>query len=333
LIDPTEATPLGRTALKVTRVGLGTAPLGGLYAPVTAADADATVERAWQLGVRLFDTAPLYGHGLSERRVGTALARRPREQLVLATKVGRLLRADAPPDDSQLSGGLERWPEVPPVNPVFDFSYDGVMRSLAESLERLGLDRVDVLHIHDPDEHFGQALEGAYRALDRLRTERTIGAVGAGMNQVEMLVRFAQAADFDCFLLAGRYTLLDQSALTRLLPLCLERGIAVILGGVYNSGILADPRPGATYDYGVAPTELLERVRRIGAVCARHDVPLKAAALQFPLAHPAVTSLLLGPRSVAELEENFTLLRVELPPELWSDLRVERLLPDEAPTP
>ncbi len=333
MIDPTQARPLGRTALTVTRVGLGTAPLGGLYAPVAATDADATIERAWQLGVRLFDTAPLYGHGLSERRVGAALAQRLREELVLATKVGRLLRADAPPDDSQLSGGLERWPDVPPVNPVFDFSYDGVMRSLAESLDRLGLDRVDVLHIHDPDEHYEQALEGAYRALDRLRAERTIGAVGAGMNQTEMLVRFARAADFDCFLVAGRYTLLDQSALGELLPLCLERGIAVIVGGVYNSGILADPRPGATYDYSVAPPELLERVRRIADICARNDVPLKAAALQFPLGHPAVTSLLLGPRSVAELEENLALLRVELPPRLWSELRREQLLPDEAPTP
>lgn len=333
MIEPAEATPLGRTALTVTRVGLGTAPLGGLYAPVSDEAARATVERAWELGVRLFDTAPLYGHGLSERRVGAALAGRPRDEFVLATKVGRLLRADAPPDDSQLSGGLVRWPDVPPVNPVFDFSYEGVMRSLAESLERLGLDRVDVLHIHDPDEHYEDALHGAYRALDRLRAERTIGAVSAGMNQAEMLVRLAREAEFDCFLVAGRYTLLDQSALTELLPVCLEHGIAVILGGVYNSGILADPRPGATYDYSSAPPELLKRARRIAAICERHDVALKAAALQFPLAHPAVTSLLLGPRSVAELEENLALLRLELPTELWVELQRQGLLPAEAPTP
>jgi D-threo-aldose 1-dehydrogenase len=317
----------------VTRVGFGTAPLGGLYAPVSDEVARATLVRAWELGLRFFDTAPLYGHGRSERRVGAALAGRPRDELVLATKVGRLLRAGAPPDDSRLSGGLDRWPDAPPVNPVFDFSYDGILRSVAESLERLALDRVDVLHIHDPDEHYEEALAGAYRALDRLRAEGTIGAVGAGMNQAEMLVRFAREAEFDCFLVAGRYTLLDQSALAELLPLCLERGVAVILGGVYNSGILAEPRPGATYDYSVAPPQLLERARRIAGVCERHDVPLKAAALQFPLAHPAVTSLLLGARSVAELEENLTLLRIELPAELWTELRRERLLPAEAPTP
>jgi D-threo-aldose 1-dehydrogenase len=333
LIDPAEATPLGRTALMVTRVGLGTAPLGGLYAPVSDEVARATLVRAWELGLRFFDTAPLYGHGRSERRVGAALAGRPRDELVLATKVGRLLRAGAPPDDSRLSGGLDRWPDAPPVNPVFNFSYDGVLRSVAESLERLGLDRVDVLHIHDPDEHYEEALAGAYRALDRLRAEGTIGAVGAGMNQAEMLVRFAREAEFDCFLVAGRYTLLDHSALAELLPLCLERGVAVILGGVYNSGILAEPRPGATYDYGVAPPQLLERARRIAGICQRHDAPLKAAALQFPLAHPAVTSLLLGARSVTELEENLALLRIELPAELWTELRREGLLPAEAPTP
>ena len=333
MIDPAEATPLGQTGLTVTRVGLGTAPLGGLYAAVSEEEAQATVARAWDLGLRLFDTAPLYGHGVSERRVGAALDGRPRDEFVLATKVGRLLRADAPSDGSQLSGGLERWPDIPPVNPVFDYSYDGVMRSVVESLERLGLDRIDVLHIHDPDEHYEAALDGAYRALDRLRAERTIGAVGAGMNQTEMLVRFAREAEFDCFLLAGRYTLLDQSALDELLPLCRDRGIAVILGGVYNSGILADPRPGATYDYSRAPPELVERARRIATVCEQHGAPLKAAALQFPLAHSAVTSLLLGVRSVAELEENLALLRLDLPPELWQGLRDDGLLREDAPTP
>jgi D-threo-aldose 1-dehydrogenase len=332
-MEPSTPARLGRTGLTVTRVGLGTAPLGGLYEPVDDEAAEGTIERAWQLGIRFFDTAPLYGHGLSERRLGRALAGRPRAEFVLATKVGRLLRADAPPDESQLSGGLERWKDVPPVNPVFDFSYDGVLRSIEESLERLGLDRVDVLYIHDPDEHYEQALASAYPALDRLRSEGTIGAVGAGMNQSEMLVRFAREADFDCFLLAGRYTLLDQSALAELLPLCVERGIAIVLGGVYNSGILADPRPGGFFDYSFAPCELVERAQRLRAVCARHRVPLKAAAIQFPLAHPAVTSLLVGPRSVAELEDNLALLRVDIPAALWDDLRAEGLLPQEAPTP
>jgi D-threo-aldose 1-dehydrogenase len=332
-MEPSTPARLGRTGLSVTRVGLGTAPPGGLYERVEDKPAEEMIERAWHVGIRFFDTAPLYGHGLSERRLGRALAGRSRGEFVLATKVGRLLRADAPPDKSQLSGGLERWKGVPPVNPVFDFSYDGVLRSVEESLERLGLDRIDVLHIHDPDEHYEEALTGAYPALDRLRSEGTIGALGAGMNQSKMLVRFAREADFDCFLLAGRYTLLDRSALAELLPLCVARRIAIVLGGVYNSGILADPRPGATFDYSVAPRELVERAQRLQAVCARYCVPLKAAALQFPLAHPAVTCLLVGPRSVAELEENLALLRFDIPAALWDDLRAEGLLPHEAPTP
>jgi D-threo-aldose 1-dehydrogenase len=333
LADPAARIQLGKTCLHVTRVGLGTAPLGGLYTAVAEEQAVATVRRAYDGGLRLFDTAPLYGHGLAERRVGIALHDFPRDDVVLATKVGRLLRADAPPDRSQLSGGFERWPAAPPVNPVFDFSYDGVLRSVEESLERLGLDRVDVLHIHDPDDHGEEALAGAYRALDRLRSEGTIRAVGAGMNQADMLVHFARGAAFDCFLVAGRYTLLDQTALGELLPLCLERGIAVILGGVYNSGILADPRPGATFDYAPAPAELVERALRLEAVCRRHGAGLKAAALQFPLAHPAVTSLLVGARSPDEVDEDLALLRTPLPPELWDDLRRERLLPEEAPAP
>jgi D-threo-aldose 1-dehydrogenase len=328
-----ERIPFGRTRLTVTRVGLGTAPLGGLYSGVDEGTALETIRRAFDAGVRFFDTAPLYGHGLAEQRVGRALSERPRDELVLATKVGRLLRSDAPPDDSQLSGGFDRWPAAPPVNPVFDFGYDGVMRSVEESLERLGLDRVDVLHIHDPDEHEQDALDGAYRALARLRSEGVIAAVGAGMNQAEMLVRFARAADFDCFLVAGRYTLLDQSALRELFPLCLERGIAIVLGGVYNSGILADPRPGATFDYSPAPPELVERAQRLDAVCRRHGVPLKAAALQFAAAHPAVTVLLLGARDPHELDESLSLLDAPVPSELWDDLRRERLLPEQAPTP
>jgi D-threo-aldose 1-dehydrogenase len=332
-MEPTESAPLGGTGLNVTRVGVGTAALGGLYEVVSDAAARATVDRAWELGLRFFDTAPLYGHGLAEERLGAALARRPRGELVLSTKVGRLLRAGAPPDESQLSGGLERWPGARAVNPVFDFSYDGVLRSVEESLDRLGVDRVDVLHIHDPDEHYDEALHGAWRALDGLRSDGTIAAVGAGMNQWELLARFAREAAFDVFLLAGRYTLLDQSALTELLPLCLERGVALVVGGVLNSGILADPRPGATYDYSLATPALVDRARRLDAVCRRHGAPLKAAALQFPLAHPAVTALLLGPRSVAELEEDLALLRLELPAELWLELRAEGLLRTDAPTP
>ncbi len=332
-MDPLERVPLGRTGLRVTRLGLGTAPLGNLFRPVADAEARAVVDRACRAGLALFDTAPLYGSGLAERRLGDALRGRPRDQLAVATKVGRLLRPDAPPEESQFYRGEPFYKDAPALNPVFDFSYDGVMRSFEESLARLGLERVEILHIHDPDRHYEEALGGAYRALDRLRREGTIAAVGAGMNQAEMLARFAREADFDCFLLAGRYTLLDQTGLRELLPLCLERGIAIIAGGVYNSGILADPRPGATFDYVPAAPGVLERARRLEAVCRRHGVPLKAAALAFPLGHPAVASIVVGSRSVAELEENLAMFRCEVPAALWEELRAERLIAEEAPVP
>jgi len=317
---------LGRTRLSVTRLGLGTAPLAGLFEAVPEEQALAVIERSWEAGIRFFDTAPLYGHGLAEIRVGKALRHKPREEFTLASKVGRLLRADVPPEPGQSFRG------TPPVNPVFDFSYDGVMRSVDESLERLGLDRIDILHIHDPDDHYEAALNGAYRALDRLRSEGAIGAVGAGMNQAEMLTRFAREANFDCFLLAGRYTLLDQVALKELLPVCLEKGVAIIAGGVYNSGILADPKPGAHYNYQVAPPELVERAQRIAAVCARHGVPIKAAAIQFPFGHPAVTSVVVGCRSVAQLDESIAMFELAIPPAMWEELKHEGLLAPETPT-
>jgi D-threo-aldose 1-dehydrogenase len=302
---------LGKTPLHVTQLGLGTAPLGGLFEAVSDDTAHRVIDAAWEAGIRYFDTAPLYGHGLAERRLGAVLGSKPRDEFVLSTKVGRLLRADAPPEPGQAYKG------VPPVNPVFDFSYDGVMRSVEESLSRLGFDRIDVLHIHDPDDHFEEASTGAYRALDRLRSEGSIGAVGAGMNQSEMLVRFARAADFDCFLLAGRYTLLDRSGAVELLPLCVERRIAIIAGGVFNSGILADPRPGATFNYTTAPPELVRRAEELKAVCDRLGVDLKAAAIQFPLRHPAVATVLTGCRSVEELEENVRAFQTAIPDELW----------------
>jgi D-threo-aldose 1-dehydrogenase len=300
--------------LHVTRLGLGTAPLGGLFEPVSADDAHAAVEAAWQAGIRFFDTAPLYGHGLAERHLGAVLRSKPRDQFVLATKVGRLLRADAPPDPSQSYKG------VPPVNPVFDFSYDGVMRSVEESLDRLGLDRIDILHIHDPDAHFDEALSGAYRALDRLRSEGSIRAVGAGMNQSAMLARFAREANFDCFLLAGRYTLLDREGATELLPLCVERQIAIIAGGVFNSGILADPRPGAKFNYQPAPPGLIQRAAELDEICAHHGVELKAAAIQFPLRHPAIATVLTGCRSASEVDENVRMFQTPIPDQLWREL-------------
>ena len=310
----------------MTRLGLGTAPLAGLFEAVPENQALAVIERSWEAGIRFYDTAPLYGHGLAEIRVGKALRRKPREELTLASKVGRLLRAGAPPEPGQAFVG------TPPVNPMFDFSYDGAMRSVDESLERLQLGRIDILHIHDPDDHYDEALNGAYRALDRLRSDGVIGAVSAGMNQAEMLTRFAREAKFDCFLLAGRYTLLEQGALKELLPVCLDKGVAVIAGGVYNSGVLADPKPGAHYNYQAAPAELIERAQRIGAVCGRHGVPIKAAAIQFPLGHPAVACVVVGCRSVAQLDESIAMFELAIPPAMWQELKHEGLLAPETPT-
>ena len=326
-MNPRERVKLGRTPLEVTRFGLGTAPLAGLYEAVAEDQAVSVISHAWSKGIRHFDTAPLYGHGLAELRLGKALHDQPRSEFVLASKVGRLLRAEAPPEPGQSFRG------TPPVNPMFDFSYDGVMRSVHESLERLCLDRIDILHIHDPDDHYDQALQGGYKALDQLRSEGVIRAVGAGMNQAEMLARFAREGNFDCFLLAGRYTLLDQVALDELLPLCVERGIAIIAGGVYNSGILADPKPGARYNYVTAPAPLLQRAQKIRSVCGRHGVPLKAAAVQFPLGHPAVSCVVVGCRSAAHLDESLEMFEMAIPPALWQELKSEGLLPENAPTP
>ena len=289
-------------------------------------EAHRVVDAAWSAGIRFFDTAPQYGNGLSEQRLGAVLSSKPRDQFVLATKVGKLLRAGAPPQS-------ETFPDAPPLNPLFDFSYDGVMRSVEESITRLGIDRIDILHIHDPDDHFAEALSGAYPALDRLRTEGTIKAVGAGMNQAEMLARFAREANFDCFLLAGRYTLLDQVGLKELLPLCVERGVSIIAGGVFNSGILADPTPGTHYNYRAAPDELVRRAALIKAICERHGVSQKAVAIQFPLGHPAVQTVLTGCRSVEEISENVKAFMAPIPSAVWQDLKAEGLLAAEAPVP
>lgn len=318
---------LGRTRLGVSRLGLGTAPLGGLYEAVDEDDAVETVHRALALGVRLFDTAPLYGHGLAETRLGLGLRGVPAGEVVVSTKVGRLLRADVPPEPGQVFQG------VPPVNPVFDFSADGIARSLEASLTRLGRDHVDIVYLHDPDDFADQAIREAFPVLARWRDEGVVGAIGAGMNQAALLARFAREADPDCFLLAGRYTLLDHQGLDELLPLCEERGIAIVAGGVFNSGLLANPTAGAPYDYAPAPEPVLARARRLAAICTEHGVPLKAAALQFPLAHPAVACILTGARSAAELEENARLLDHPIPGELWGALRGEGLLPDAAPVP
>lgn len=325
---------IGTTSLHVTRLGFGSAPIGGLYEAVEAGTASRTVDAAWATGVRLFDTAPLYGMGNAEKRVGGALQPRPRGEFVVATKVGRLLRETDQPDPTQIRDGESSWKGVPPLNPVYDFSYDGALRSFEESRERLGLDSVDILHIHDPDEHFDAAMAGAYRALVRLRDEGVVKAIGAGMNQWQMLLRFAEEGDFDCFLLAGRYSLLDCSALERLLPSCEERDISVVVGGVFNSGILADPHsPNGRFDYGRPAPDIVERARRIDAVCVAHGVSVKAAAIQFPCGHPAVAAVVVGSRTVEEAAENARMFEQAIPTDLWLELKSEGLLPEGAPVP
>ncbi len=318
-MDPTATVPIRRTGLSVTRLGLGGGPLAGLFEEVTEDNALATVRRTIELRLNLFDTAPLYGHGLSEIRMGRALREFPRDSFVLATKVGRSLEPLSPEEASRMATSFH---QPLPFRPVFDFSADAIKRSLEGSLERLGLDRVDIVHVHDPDDAFDQAVAETFPVLARLREQGVIRAVGAGMNQSAMLTRLARECDFDCFLLAGRYTLLDQSARLELLPLCEKRGIAVILGGPFNTGILATgAREGARFDYTEAPPDVLARVARMEAACARHGVPLRAAALQFPLRHPAVCSVIPGCRSVWELEENLEALRHPIPGALWEELK------------
>ena len=317
---------LGSSGVEVTRLGFGAAPIGNLFTRVAEEEASSAVDAAWDAGVRFFDTAPLYGHGLSEQRLGAALRAHPRDDYVLATKVGRLLTPEVVNDD-------DGFVDTPPVGWAYDFSHDAIRPSLDASLARLQTDRIDLLHVHDPDEHAEDALRGAFPALRALRDQGVVRAIGAGMNQSALLARFVREADVDCVLLAGRYTLLDQSGLDELLPLCAQRGTSVIAGGVFNSGLLADPSPRATYDYAPAASELVARAQRLAEVCARHGVDLKAAALRFPLAHPAVACVLTGARSAAEMVENARLFSQPIPLALWDDLRRERLLDDRVPTP
>lgn len=338
--EPTERVPLGRTGLSLTRLGLGGAAIGGVFAAVTEHDGQATVERAWELGVRYFDVAPLYGYGTAERAIALGLAGRPRDDFVVSTKVGRLVRrvdeiAPGADVDRNAFGDrrdAERTEETG-HRVVFDYSRDGVLRSIDESLARLKLDRIDILFIHDPDDHWQAAIDETYPTLHRLREEGVVRAIGAGMNQSEMLTRFAREGDFDVFLVAGRYTLLDQDALAELLPTCLERNVSVVIGGVMNSGILAAPAQDGRFNYKPAPSAMVDRARRLNAVCQRHGVPLKAAAIQFPLAHPAVASLVAGVGRVAHLEEYPAFMRQAIPADLWSELRTEGLLAPEAPVP
>ena len=307
--------PLGSRGLRVTALGLGCAPLGNLYRSIDDESAAAVVDSAWDAGIRFFDTAPLYGNGLSEVRVGAALAKRARDEFVLSTKVGRLLRAPQ-------GGGTSRsiFVDVPDLDPQYAYSRDAILRSIEESLSRLGFDRIDVVHVHDPDDHEDEALAGAFPALLELRDQGVVGAVGCGMNQWQMLDRFVQRVDLDCVLLAGRYSLLDRSGGEVLLPRCIERGVGVVIGGVFNSGLLADPVANTTYDYVEAPESVLTRARQLADVSAARGVSITAAALQFALRHEAVSSVVIGAQTVGEVEEDVLAALAPVPDDLWSDL-------------
>ncbi|GAA0608133.1 aldo/keto reductase [Streptomyces crystallinus] len=312
-------TKLGDSGCAVSALSLGAAGLGNLLGAVSDADAREAVDAAWDAGVRYFDTAPHYGLGLSERRIGAALRDRPRDAYTVSTKVGRVLEPLAEPDGDDLAQGFA----VPATHRRrWDFSADGVRRGIEDSLGRLGLDRIDAVFLHDPDDHAEQALREAYPALERLRAEGVVRAIGAGMNHAGPLARFVRETDVDAVLCAGRYSLLDQRAADELLPEAAARGKSVVVGGVFNSGLLADPRPGAPYDYAAAPPALLARALRLKAVCERHGVPLRAAALAFPLRHPAVASVLVGARSAAEVRDAAELFGRPVPQALWEELGV-----------
>lgn len=326
--------PLGRTPLQVTALGFGATAIAGMYTGVSDEDALEAVAAAWETGIRFFDTAPQYGRGNGEYRLGQGLSPYPRDQYVLSSKVGRLLRSDAPPNPDDFDPtGQPYDADAPEVATVYDYSRDGVLRSIEESLNRLGTSHLDIVHVHDPDNHVEQAVATAFPTLIELRDQKVVSAIGAGMNQTRALEFFARETDPDVFLLAGRYTLLEQGALETFLPLCVERGIAVIAGGVFNSGLLADPNPGTRYNYDPAPADLIERARRLGEFCSRYGVPLKAAALQLPSAHPAVAATLVGARSRAEVVENVALFDLPIPDGLWAELKAADLLAPDAPTP
>jgi len=331
---------LGRCGLEVTQLGFGGAPLGNMYEAFSDDQARATVRAAWDAGVRLYDTAPLYGYGLSEHRMGEALRWEDRDGYVLSTKIGRHLR---PTDRRRIDGGI--FARTLPFEPDYDYSYDGVKREVEDSLQRLGLESIDVLLIHDVDlwthksqaevdRRFEEVMAGGYRAMVEMREQGLIKAIGAGVNEWQACQRFAEAGDFDCFLLAGRYTLLEQESLDSFLPMCVERGIGIILGGPYNTGILATgPVEGAYYNYAPAPPAIVDKVARIEAVCRRHSVPLASAALQFPLGHPSVACLIPGARRPEEIALTVETLGVDVPADLWAELKAEGLIRADAPVP
>jgi D-threo-aldose 1-dehydrogenase len=330
-----EKRQVGRTKLQVTTLGLGTATMGGSRIAVPRAEGEAMVAAAWDAGVRYVDTAPFYGVGAAEHRVGDAMRDQDRSAWVLSTKAGRLLRPktdSAPSADGRLS--------PMPFEVVYDYSYDGIMRSVEDSYQRLGLAKIDILYVHDIGayqhgeelnrQHLSVLRDSGYKALDELRRTGVVSAIGIGVNEKEVLIEAQGFGDWDAFLLAGRYTLLEQGPLDDLLPLCQARGTSIVCGGPLNSGILAGRD---TWNYAAAPADVVAKVKKIAAVCDAHKVPLPAAALQFPLAHPVVCAIIPGPRTAAEFTENLPLFTMKIPAELWSDLRREGLLHPNAPVP
>jgi D-threo-aldose 1-dehydrogenase len=307
---------LGGTDVEVSVLSFGGAPIGGLYAPVPSEQAERTVGRALDRGMHYLDTAPHYGVGRSERRIGRVLLDRPRASYTVSTKVGRRLRPRRPGEAADESG----FPGELPHRREWDWSRDGIRRTLDASLERLGLDQVDVVYLHDPDHHEDEVCATAYPALAELRDEGVVRAIGAGMNSTEMLTRLVTRLDLDVVLCAGRYTLLDGSAQDDLLPACEKAGVSVVVGGVFNSGLLADPRSGATYDYSPADAGLFRRATALRGVCLRYGIPLRAAAIQFPLRHPAVASVLVGCRSPEEVDEAVAGFDQDIPEALWQEL-------------
>ena len=331
----------GSAGIEFTELGFGTAPLGNMYRSISDEEAQRVLQEAWDSGIRYFDTAPLYGLTLSERRLGEFLKGRKRDSFVLSTKAGRLMR----PCDANDRTGIGQWFDVPNMRQVYDYSHDGVLRSVEESLDRMAIDSVDVLLVHDlcifthgskeaSDQRIREFLAGGYSALVRLRDEGVVKAIGGGINEWEVCQTLAEHGDFDLFLLAGRYTLLEQEALDSFLPLCESREIGIVIGGPYNSGILASgPTAGAYYNYSPAPDHILDRVREIKSLCDSYLVELKTAALKFPLFHPAVVSVIPGGQRVEEVKSNREIVRQEVPAALWRDLKAEGLLREDAPTP
>jgi D-threo-aldose 1-dehydrogenase len=330
--------PSGAT-IKFGELGFGTAPLGNLFRPLSERDAQATLDAAWKAGIRYYDTAPLYGLGLSETRLNHFLRGKKRSDYVISTKVGRRLTVCAPKDRT----GIGKFFDTPSRREIYDYTYDGIMRSLEDSLERLGIDAVDILFVHDidvfthgseaaRDAHVETLMSSGYKALMKLRGEKVVKAIGAGVNEWQVCETLLLRGDFDLFLLAGRYTLLEQEALESFLPLCEERGAGIVLGGPYNSGILAvGPVKGAMYNYDPAPKAVLERVAAIEAVCRAHKVKLPQAALRFPLMHPSVVTVIPGAASPKEVALNLKTMSVKIPKALWKDLKSKGLMRADAP--